>query len=80
LQPGVDPGRFTLLDGWTGSPVRMTEQRRPSPSQRTIDAWMALGAGLGVMIGVVHGNVFLWILIGTVAGLGLVWPEDDWKR
>jgi hypothetical protein len=58
----------------------MTEQRRPLPSQRTIDAWMALGAGLGVMIGVVHGNVFLWILIGTVAGLGLVWPEDDWKR
>jgi hypothetical protein len=41
---------------------------------------MALGAGLGVMIGVVHGNVFLWILIGTGAGLGLVWPEDDWKR
>ena len=38
---------------------------------------MALGAGLGVMIGVVHGNVFLWILIGAVAGLALVWPEDD---
>jgi hypothetical protein len=55
----------------------MTEQRRPSPSQRTIDAWVALGAGLGVMIGVVRGNVVLWILIGAVAGLALVWPEDD---
>lgn len=28
------------------------------------------------MIGVVKGNVFLWILIGAVAGLALVWPED----
>jgi hypothetical protein len=58
----------------------MTEPRRPSPSQRTIDSWMALGAGVGVMIGIVHGNVFLWILIGAAigaaAGLALVWPED----
>lgn len=54
----------------------MAEQRRPSPSQRTIDSWMALGAGVGVMIGVVRGNIFLWILIGAVAGLALVWPED----
>jgi hypothetical protein len=37
----------------------MTEQRQPSPSQRTIDSWVALGAGMGVMIGIVHGNVFL---------------------
>ena len=28
------------------------------------------------MIGVVRGNIFLWILIGAVAGLTLVWPED----
>lgn len=28
------------------------------------------------MIGMVKGNVFLWILIGAVAGLALVWPED----
>ena len=56
----------------------MAEQRRPSPSQRTIDSWMALGAGVGVgvMIGVVRGNIFIWILIGAVAGLTLVWPED----
>jgi hypothetical protein len=32
--------------------------------------------GVGVMIGVVLGNIFLWILIGAVAGLALVWPED----
>jgi hypothetical protein len=54
----------------------MAEQRRPSPSQRTIDSWVALGAGVGVMIGVVRDNVFLWVLIGAVAGLALVWPED----
>lgn len=54
----------------------MAEQRRPSPSQRAIDSWVALGGGVGVMIGVVKGNVFLWILIGAVAGLALVWPED----
>ena len=54
----------------------MAEQRRPSPSQRTIDSWIALGAGVGVMIGIVLGNIFLWILIGAVADLALVWPED----
>jgi hypothetical protein len=54
----------------------MADQRRPSPNQRTIDSWIALGAGVGVMIGAVLGNVFLWILIGAVAGLALVWPED----
>ena len=37
---------------------------------------VALGAGVGVMMGVVRGNIFLWILIGAVAGLALVWPED----
>jgi hypothetical protein len=37
---------------------------------------VALGAGLGVVIGVVRDNVFLWILIGAVAGLALGWPED----
>jgi hypothetical protein len=59
-------------EGLTG----MAEQRRPSPSQMTIDSWVALGAGVGVMIGVVRDNVFLWVLIGAVAGLALVWPED----
>jgi hypothetical protein len=54
----------------------MADQRRPSSNQRTIDSWIALGAGVGVMIGAVLGNVFLWILIGAVAGLTLVWPED----
>ena len=54
----------------------MAEQRRLLPSQRTIDSWIALGAGVGVMIGIVLGNIFLWILIGAVAGLALVWPED----
>jgi hypothetical protein len=54
----------------------MAEQRRPLPGQLAIDSWVALGAGVGVMIGVVRGNVFLWILIGAVAGLALAWPED----
>jgi hypothetical protein len=54
----------------------MADQRRPLPSQRTIDSWVALGAGVGVMIGPVRGNVVFWILIGAVAGLALVWPED----
>ena len=35
-----------------------------------------LGRGRGVMMGMVQGNVVFWILIGAVAGLGLVWPED----
>jgi hypothetical protein len=28
------------------------------------------------MIGAVRGNVIVWILVGAVAGLALVWPED----
>jgi hypothetical protein len=28
------------------------------------------------MIGAVRGNVLLWILVGAVAGLALVWPEN----
>jgi hypothetical protein len=38
---------------------------------------VALGAGLGVVIGAERGNVLLWILIGAVAGLALGEPEHD---
>jgi hypothetical protein len=31
---------------------------------------------LGVVIGIVRRNVFLWVLIGAVAALALGWPED----
>jgi hypothetical protein len=42
----------------------------PTPSsQREVEAWVALGAGLGVAIGARLGNVLFWIVIGAVAGL-----------
>jgi hypothetical protein len=56
----------------------MAEDQRPlSSSVRAINAWVALGAGVGVAIGAELGNVFLWILIGAVAGFALGSPEDD---
>jgi len=33
---------------------------------------------MGVAIGAVVGDVFLWIVIGAVAGLALGSPEDEW--
>lgn len=54
----------------------MADQPQPLSTAGTIDSLVALGAGLGVVIGVVRDNVFLWILIGAVAGLALGWPED----
>ena len=57
----------------------MSEDRHPTSSSATaVDAWVALGAGLGIAIGAVLGNVFFWIVIGAVAGLALGWPEEDW--
>jgi hypothetical protein len=48
-----------------------------SQNAGALRAWVALGAGMGVAIGAVRGNVFLWIVIGAVAGLALRSPEDD---
>jgi transcription elongation factor GreA len=51
--------------------------RHPTPaSQRAVDAWVALGGGLGVGIGARLGNVLFWIVIGAVAGLAIAVPED----
>jgi hypothetical protein len=50
--------------------------RHPTPaSQQAVDAWVALGGGLGAGIGARLGNVF-WIVIGAVAGLAIAAPED----
>jgi hypothetical protein len=51
--------------------------RHPTPAnQRAVDAWVALGGGLGVGIGAQLGNVLFWIVIGPVAGLAIAAPED----
>ncbi len=56
----------------------MADDQRPAPSSpRTVDSWVALGAGLGVAIGAERGNVLFWILIGAVAGFALGEPVDD---
>jgi hypothetical protein len=56
----------------------MAGHRQPTPSsQRAVQAWVALGAGLGVAIGARLGNVLFWIVIGAVAGLAIGSPEDD---
>jgi hypothetical protein len=54
----------------------MGDGRHPTPaSQQLVDAWVALGGGLGVGIGARLGNVLFWIVIGTVAGLAIAAPE-----
>ena len=50
----------------------MPGDRYPTASnQRAVDAWVALGAGLGVALGARLGNVLFWIVIGAVAGLAM---------
>ncbi len=49
----------------------------PTPAnQRAVQAWVALGGGVGVGIGARLGNVLFWIVIGAVAGLAIGSPED----
>ena len=49
----------------------------PAPaSQRAVEAWVALGGGVGVGIGARLGNVLFWIVIGAIAGLAIGSPED----
>ena len=56
----------------------MAGGQHPTPSsQRAVEAWVTLGAGLGVAIGARLGNVLFWIVIGAVAGLAVGSPEDD---
>jgi hypothetical protein len=56
----------------------MAGDRQPTPSrQRAVQAWVVLGAGLGVAIGARLGNVLFGIVIGAVAGLAIGSPEDD---
>jgi hypothetical protein len=54
------------------------DRRSTSSSQRRANAWVALGAGVGVALGARLGNVLFWIVIGAVAGLAIGSPEEDW--
>ena len=55
----------------------MSGGQTPTPaSQRAVEAWVALGGGVGVGIGARLGNVLFWIVIGAIAGLALGSPED----
>ncbi len=45
-------------------------------NQRALQAWVALGGGVGVGIGARLGNVLFWIVIGAVAGFAIGEPED----
>jgi hypothetical protein len=56
----------------------MAGDQHPTPSsQRAVEAWVALGAGLGVAVGAGLGNVLFWIVIGAVAGLAVGSPGGD---
>ena len=55
----------------------MSGGQPPAPAgQRAVDAWVALGGGVGVGIGARLGNVLFWIVIGAIAGLAIGSPED----
>ena len=49
----------------------------PTPAdQRAVDAWVALGGGVGVGIEARLVNVVFWIVVGAIAGLAIGSPED----
>jgi hypothetical protein len=55
----------------------MSGRQPPAPaSQQAVEAWVALGGGVGVGIGARLGNVLFWIVVGAVAGLAIGSPED----
>jgi hypothetical protein len=45
----------------------MTEQRRPQGWE--LGAWIAIGAGMGVALGVAMDNIGLWLAIGVALGV-----------
>jgi hypothetical protein len=49
--------------------------QRPA-GQRAVEAWVALGGGVGVGLEARLGNVLFWIIIGAVAGFAIGSPED----
>jgi hypothetical protein len=56
----------------------MSGGQPPAPaSKRAVEAWVALGGGVGVGIGARLGNVLFWIVIGAIAGLAIGSPEDS---
>ncbi|HEX2155657.1 MAG TPA: hypothetical protein VHS79_01535 [Actinomycetes bacterium] len=49
----------------------------PTPAnQRAVEAWEALGGGVGVALGAGLGNVLFWIVIGAIAGFAIGSPDD----
>lgn len=49
----------------------------PTPAnQRAVEAWEALGGGVGVALGARLGNVLFWIVIGAIAGFAIGSPYD----
>jgi hypothetical protein len=52
----------------------MRGDRPPTPAnQRAVDAWVALGGGVGVGLGARLGNDLFWIV---VAGFAIGEPQD----
>jgi TPP-dependent 2-oxoacid decarboxylase len=47
----------------------MTEQRRPEGWE--VGAFLAIGAGVGVALGVAMDNIGLWLAIGVAVGVVL---------
>jgi hypothetical protein len=37
--------------------------------RRSVGAWMAIGIGMGVALGVATNNIGLWLVVGLVGGL-----------
>lgn len=42
-----------------------------SDRQQKLGIWIALGAGVGVALGIAMNNLALWLAIGVAAGLAI---------